>query len=288
MAYKIKRVFAVARNAYIDWITNPRMFLFFFAAMVVINSYITPLPECAQAGVNSPLNIFEGFLSLCSNTHIISTIFSLLFIVLICDCPKMSANDTFVLVRTSKKSRIAGQIIFAFFASLTYITALFAVITLYTAPHSFFTNAWSTVTRTMDGDKDMAREFGVVAPIYSNMFNHSHPVDALINSVALMTLSLTVIALIILLFNLKGQKILGIVAGISLVATGYTLISMRHITQWLFPMAHSMIVTHNTPVIKTIPLWESYAYFFAVIAALTALAVMFINKYSFRFNDSSN
>lgn len=288
MASDIKKVFAIARNAYFDWITNPRMFIFFFVVMVMINSYITPLVNCAKYGVQSPLNSFEGFLAVCSDSRVVGTIITLVFIVLICDFPKMSANDTFVLVRTSKTTWILGQSLFAFFAAFSYIAALFIAVTLYIAPFSFLTNGWSTVTRALAEDAGIALEYGVSAGVYEQMFNHSRPLDALINTIVLMTLSFTMTAMIIFLFNLKGKKILGIVTAAAITAAGLLLINLKNEVQWIFPMSHSMIVMHNTTVIKLVPLWQSYAYFLVLLAALVALAVMFIDRYSFRFNDESN
>lgn len=284
----IKNAFAVARNAYIDWITNPRMFLFLIVIMIMINSYVTPLLNVAKYGVNSPLNAFEAFLTVCCEPRIVSTIFSLFFIVLICDFPKTSANDTFVLVRTSKINWIAGQVLFAFFAAFSYIAVMFTAITLYTAPSSFFSNGWSTVTRVLDEDATLGTTFRLPAGVYSTMFNHSSPMDALFNSVVLMMLNFTALAMIILLFNLKGKKILGIVTAGTVVLCGWLFKNINSGVQWLFPMSHSMITCHNTSVIKLVPLWQSYVYFLIVLAAFIALAVMFIDKYSFRFNDSSN
>lgn len=289
MASDIKKAFIIARNAYFDWVTNPRIFLFFLAVMVIINSYITPILNYARNGAASPLNIWEGFLSICSDARVVGTILILVFLVLMCDFPKMSANDTFVLIRSSKTTWVMGQTLFAFFAALSYVAALCLVVSLYTAPFSFFKNGWSIPVRLLsEAESSVVNQYGISACVYKNVFNHTRPMDALFHSIVLMTLALMALAMIILLFNLKGKKMIGVVTAAVVTVVGYTLLFLKSDFQWLFPLSHSIINSHNTSVMKVVPLWQSYVYFFIVLAAFIALAAVFIDKYSFRFNDSTN
>ncbi len=99
-------------------LTNPRVYIVFIVGIIIAwsgsDEYCTLFSHYSVT-----YNILEPFIIMFSDFYILS--FSILGImILFCDAPFINAGTSFLLIRSSRKNWVVGQIIYIFIASLIY------------------------------------------------------------------------------------------------------------------------------------------------------------------------
>ena len=277
----IRKVMVTAKTEYIKWICNERMILLIVMYFYIQDTVVHPLLEHSQI-MNSPINILEPFIA-ALNSEAMIIIIPALFLALFSDFPRMDGNTLFFLQRIGKLNWIIGEVVFAVYAIISYITIIFLFTVIPVFTKGFWLNGWSlVVTQFAKQYPEQSQSFACLL-IKSNIYNQVSPFYAAIVSTSLMMLYLLIISLIMLLFNSFKKKIFGILMVSGVIAIGSTLFIQDIKIMWAFPVAHTAIKSHFTKFFSygAVPMWASFVYLFVIIAILTVCCNVCVKRINF-------
>lgn len=280
MVISIAKIWSVARAEFVKWLKNPRMIILVIVLVFINNCAVEPLLEHAEK-VGSPLNILEPFIAV-GNSDMLVLIIPAVFLTLMSDFPRIDAGSMFFVVRTGKLNWFLGQIVFSLLSIVSYMAVIFAGATVPLFNKAFWGNGWSlAVTRYATMFPDDSQSFASML-ITGRLYNQMMPFYAALQTALLLICYLFLISMIMLLFNLMKNKILGVFCVCAVMAIGAALCFAQADAMWAAPMANAMIWLHYTELFSQPikPVWCSYAYFIAIILALLACSLIKLKKYN--------
>lgn len=124
------KIFRVAKNEYLKWITNPKMIII-LVMLIFIYDYVIKEFVSAAGKMGVKLQALEGFIGT-SNSRLLLMIIPIVFIGIMGDFPRVDHNAMFYIFRVGKINWFTGQVLFSVMASLTYIAVIagFNIITV--------------------------------------------------------------------------------------------------------------------------------------------------------------
>ena len=238
----VNKVFRVAKNEYIKWLTNPKLIIFVVLIVFAYDYVILDLLEAAdKMGVK--LQIFEGFIGI-SNSRLLLMIIPIVFVGLMGDFPRIDANAMFYIHRVGKSNWLLGEMLFALMASATYLVAIlgFSVVSL--AGSAYVTNSWSKVTTHyyLFAPNDYASNVANLTT--GRLYNNLKPTSAMIHIVVVMLLFLFMISMILLAFFVCKARLFGVILACGVLCIGNVLAYIETGVRWLFPNAHAIMELH--------------------------------------------
>ena len=275
------KVFRVAKNEYVKWITNPKIII---VLVMLIFAYVYIIKELTDASIKmgEKLQIFEGFIGI-SNSQLLIMIIPIVFIGLMGDFPRVDGNSMFYISRVGKINWLLGQIVFAIMACLTYLAVLllFSVITV--AGKCYVDNTWSEVTTKYylfapDDYKSMVANITT-----GRLYNNLTPVQSLLNIFGLMFLLMLLISMALLVSFILKNKMLGIIVTTALLCVGNVLAYMENNVRWIFPTSHAVLEIHFDEIYKKpiMGMEWSYLYYLVLVMILFIVAFLMIDRYDF-------
>ncbi|MEE1517437.1 MAG: hypothetical protein UF228_07570 [Lachnospiraceae bacterium] len=277
----INKVFRVAKNEYVKWITNPKLIIFVVLIVFAYDYVILDLLEAAdKMGVK--LQIFEGFIGI-SNSRLLLMIIPIVFVGLMGDFPRIDANAMFYIHRVGKGNWLLGEMLFALMASVTYLAAIlgFSVVSL--AGSAYMANSWSKVTTHyyLFAPNDYASNVANLTT--GRLYNNLKPTSAMIHIVVVMLLFLFMISMILLAFFVCKARLFGVILACGVLCIGNVLAYIETGVRWLFPNAHAIMELHFDEIYRK-PIMDmrvSYLYYILCIVVLTGIVFWFVDKYDF-------
>ncbi|MBQ8180504.1 MAG: hypothetical protein IJ010_00820 [Ruminococcus sp.] len=267
MSKDIKCIFSVARSEYIKWITNPRVIVIGVLLVFMKTLAIEPLLERADK-IGEKIDIFEPFAAI-GNSGMLVMLIPCVFMVLISDYPKMTGNTLYFVKRTGKKNWFIGQMLFVFFAIISFLTVVLLGSVLMS--QGSFTGNWSdVVTKYNAMFPDESGNF-TSQLLPSNLYNQIPLITSILQTIGLMTVYMLVISMIIYFFKLIHIQSFGLLAAVFVVAGGVVTCSLKSELMWLFPMANTIVWLHYDIILDelNVPMWYTYAYFAVILSVLT-------------------
>lgn len=277
----VNKIFRVAKNEYVKWITNPKLIIFAVLMIFAYDYVILDLLEAAdKMGVK--LQIFEGFIGI-SNSRLLLMIIPIVFVGLMGDFPRIDANAMFYIHRVGKSNWLLGEMLFAFMASATYLAALlgFSVISL--TGNAYTHNLWSNVTTHYYKFAPNDYASNVANLTTGRLYNNLKPTTAMIHIFVMMMLLLFTISMMLLVFFVCKARLLGVIVTCGLLCIGNVLAYIETGVRWLFPNAHAIMELHFDPIYKK-PIMDirvSHLYYLLWIVILTGIVFLLIDKYDF-------
>ena len=275
------KVFRVAKNEYIKWITNPKMIIIL---VMFIFSYDYVIKELliAASKMDEKLQLLEGFIGI-SNSQLLLMIIPIVFVGLMGDFPRIDGNAVFYIHRVGKINWVIGEMIFAIMASITYLMAIlvFSVISL--ANNSVLTNKWSDVTTRyyLFAPDDYG---SIVANLTTGrLYNNMPPLEATLNILAVMFLFLVLISMLLLTFFVCKARMLGIVMTTAILCVGNVLAYMENRVRWVFPTSHAIMEIHFDELYRK-PVMDmswSFIYYIMIIFMLLVVTILSIDRCDF-------
>ena len=254
----VNKVFRVAKNEYVKWITNPKLIIFVVLIVFAYDYVILDLLEAAdKMGVK--LQIFEGFIGI-SNSRLLLMIIPIVFVGLMGDFPRIDANAMFYIHRVGKSNWLLGEMLFALMASATYLAAIlgFSVVSL--AGSAYVANLTT-----------------------GRLYNNLKPTSAMIHIVVVMLLFLFMISMILLAFFVCKARLFGVILACGVLCVGNVLAYIETGVRWLFPNAHAIMELHFDEIYRK-PIMDmrvSYLYYILCIVVLTGIVFWFVDNYDF-------
>ena len=198
MSKDIKCIFSVARSEYVKWITNPRVIVVGVLLVFMKTLAIEPLLERADK-IEEKIDVLEPFAAI-GNSGMLVMLIPCVFMVLISDYPKMTGNTLYFVKRTGKKNWFIGQMLFVFFAIISFLTVILLGSVLMS--QGSFTGNWSdVVTKYNAMFPDESGNF-TSQLLPSNLYNQIPLITSILQTIGLMTVYMLVISMIIYFFKL--------------------------------------------------------------------------------------
>lgn len=279
MSKDIKCIFSVARSEYVKWITNPRVIVVGVLLVFMKTLAIEPLLERADK-IGEKIDVLEPFAAI-GNSGMLVMLMPCVFMVLISDYPKMTGNTLYFVKRTGKKNWFIGQMLFVFFAIISFLTAILLGSVLMS--RGSFTGNWSdVVTKYNAMFPDESGNF-TSQLLPSNLYNQIPLITSILQTTGLMTVYMLIISMVIYFFKLIHIQSFGLLAAVFVVAGGVVTCSLKSELMWLFPMANTIVWLHYDIILDelNVPMWYTYAYFAVILSALTIANTIVVKHLEF-------
>ncbi|MBE6844011.1 MAG: hypothetical protein E7510_14520 [Ruminococcus sp.] len=279
MSKDIKCIFSVARSEYVKWITNPRVIVVGVLLVFMKTLAIEPLLERADK-IGEKIDVLEPFAAI-GNSGMLVMLIPCVFMVLISDYPKMTGNTLYFVKRTGKKNWFIGQMLFVFFAIISFLTVILLGSVLMS--QGSFTGNWSdVVTKYNAMFPDESGNF-TSQLLPSNLYNQIPLITSILQTIGLMTVYMLVISMIIYFFKLIHIQSFGLLAAVFVVAGGVVTCSLKSELMWLFPMANTIVWLHYDIILDelNVPMWYTYAYFAVILSVLTIVNAIAVKHLEF-------
>ena len=275
------KIFRVAKNEYIKWITNPKMII---ALVMFVFAYDYVIKELSEASdkMGEKLQIFEGFIAI-SNSQLLIMIIPIVFIGLMGEFPRVDGNSMFFISRVGKVNWLLGQMMFAIMASVTYLGSLLLFSMLASVGRSYLANNWSEVTTKyyIFAPNDFKSKVAMLTT--GRLYNNLTPVQSVLNIFGLMLLLMLLIAMGLLVSFVLKNKITGVIATTGLICIGNVLAYMENGVRWFFPTSHAVLEIHFDEIYRKpiMGMEWSYLYYLVLIMILFVISFVVIDRYDF-------
>ncbi|MCH5339569.1 MAG: hypothetical protein J1E03_12360 [Acetatifactor sp.] len=275
-------MFKICRHQLRMALASPRFYIALFMGCAIQIVGIMPLLEYAQ-GMGKPLSLLEGFVCFSCERYTISAVF-LSIVFLVSDIPFSSENETYTLLRVSRKKWLAGKVLYLFCACvLFYLVVLLAGMAFLSAD-AYVGNFWSEPFYYLSQNKGIGE--------YSAYFPYPHvlllrPLQAVLIAISLNVAYGFTMSLFLFFCNLKLPKTLGYAVTMLLHAVFYMILSAFQSSYYArySLLGNSLLMYHSIggQYSELLPsLSQSFLVFGVTIAVLIILIFIGIRKYDFR------
>ncbi|MBR1865701.1 MAG: hypothetical protein IJ801_04265 [Lachnospiraceae bacterium] len=276
------------------WRKNPRIGITFSLAFILCFLLSDKVVRYAEH-YDVTMQIFEPFIWTFSDSNSI-LLASLLLIFLFADMPFLSSGTPFFLMRTKRRSWLAGQAVYIVAATVLYMLFVLAATSVICMNRSFVGNMWSETAARL-GYSGAGKRIAVPATIKTMEMSTPYQCMAVIFGLMLLyTLLLVFLMLVCTLY--KGQ-IAGMVGAFSFSLYGFllapdtfkTILKLSEaesykanvIVGWLSPLNQATFQRHNFGYDLLPTLGQTVGSFLILIAGCFCLALRLIRNYSFLF-----
>ena len=265
-------MFKICRHQLRMALASLRFYIALFMGCAIQIVGIMPLLEYAQ-GMGKPLSLLEGFVCFSCERYTISAVF-LSIVFLVSDIPFSSENETYTLLRVSRKKWLAGKVLYLFCACvLFYLVVLLAGMAFLSAD-AYVGNFWSEPFYYL----------------YQNSYPHVlllRPLQAVLIAISLNVAYGFTMSLFLFFCNLKLPKTLGYAVTMLLHAVFYMILSAFQSSYYArySLLGNSLLMYHSIGGQYSellLPLSQSFFVFGVTIAVLIILIFIGIRKYDFR------
>lgn len=275
-------MFKICRHQLRMALASPRFYIALFMGCAIHIVGLMPLLEYAQ-GIGKPLCVLEGFVYFNCERYTISAAF-LCIVFLISDIPFSSENETYTLIRVSRKKWMAGKVLYLLCACvLFYLVVLLAGIVFLSAD-AYVGNFWSEPVYYLSRGMGIG-EYSAYFP-YPQILLLS-PLQAVITVFALNVAYGLTMSLFLFFCNLKLPKTLGYAVTMLLHAVFYMILSAFQSSYYArySLLGNSLLMYHSIggqyrELLP--PLSQSFLVFGVTIGVLIILVFVGIRKYDFR------
>lgn len=269
--FSIRKIWAVARTEWIKWVVRSRTIILLVLVLFVYSFAVEPLLERADK-MGAPLNLLEPLIAI-GNSGVLALVLPLVFLVLMCDYPRVDGSTLFVLSRVGKGNWIVGQMVFGVMSVVSFLGAVYIICTAFVMSKAFLANGWSMVIKRYNAlYPEEALSFASTL-VPGNLHNQFAPYSALLHTYVLLSAYFLVLILILLYFQQKKYPTAGFLAVGGVIGVGAVLMGVNTKAMWAFPMANALVWLHYTELLKeaVTPIWYSYLYFAILIVALVIM-----------------
>lgn len=262
----LKTIWLCAMINFNKWIVTPRMYT--LAAIIVafaiwVFSWISDY--AAAVGVAASPWVFPFLLT----TPIMFPIFGCLTILLFCDAPFTDNHTPFLMIRTSRRNWVMGQLLYIIMAAFIY-TAFFVVVSmLVLIPHLQFSADWGAVLRTIASNPGSLSKYGItaLAVVGGPAMTLYSAIQATLISFGLFWLVSVFIGVLIFCFNIVVRRMSGLI-----VAGAFTVISYFSI--FVGKMAFGDMIYYFSPLNWSSMLYLDFGHAGSMPSPIYALSVL--------------
>ena len=224
-------MFKICAHQFRQAFFSPRLYLALILGCTIQIISVFPLLDFSKA-MGEPLGIFEAFIYFNTDTYTATCAF-LGAVLMVSDIPFSSQNETYTLLRVSRKTWVAGKVLYLLGISAVYYLVLFIAGALFISENAFVANIWSLPLTVLVQNQapELAWEYQVSFP-YGHLLTLT-PAIACVLSYLLSVCYVFVMSLIIFWLNLRISKVLSYLAAV-LVHVAEE--SLRELTELIAPV----------------------------------------------------
>ena len=278
----LRKIWGAARTEYVNWITDPRIIILGVLMIFIKTLVIDPLSARADK-FGDTMIIFEPYIAV-GNSSALLLFMPLVFLILLADYPRLGGNSMFLISRTGKKNWLRGQILFLIMVITTFIAAIFTASILFSGGH--FATEWSEAVRKYTARfPNEAYSFDSLL-LPPNLYNQIPLITAVWQTSILLGAYLLALSLIIYLVKILYGGPAGLAAAVVVMALGTVTASLSSRIMWALPAANTILWYHYTNIFSepVYPVWASFLYFVALLAALTTGCFTALKRLKFTEN----
>ena len=291
---RIKQILSVTVFNFRKWHKNPRIYVTFIMAFILCFLLSDKAVQFARLYETS-MQIVEPFVWTFGDAKS-SLLSSLLLLLLFADMPFIDSSTPFYLLRIDRKTWVLGQGVYVILSTFIYLAFILLSTSLVCMTQSFGGNMWSE-TAAILGYSGIGQD--VALPALVETLEMSQPYDCMFTIFALMMLYTLVMALIMLLMNLKKGYMGGVISVFVFSLYGFllnpeTIKTIFHLPDalmykanvavgWLSPLNHATYHMHNFGYDLLPRLWQTYLIFGILIILIFFLLLRAVRNYSFHF-----
>lgn len=260
----MRTLFNIIKFEFIKWIKSDKQLTTAFS-LIFLYMYSLEIIKDYSAELGEPINLFEPMSIFLSNFYTIPIIV-LTFAVLMIDFPDISANATFLLLRTGRTKWYKSQVLFVLTAAVTFITILFIFTVVLMSNNAFAANVWSNAERFInDVSHSQYRIKNPISYLDLSIINNYTVTTAMIYGVSLMVLYLVLASQLQMALSLRFNKMIGLIGNLLVLGLGMVTWWADGSVKWLFPLAHSTIAYHYDELYNKVefPIAGSFVYLIA-------------------------
>lgn len=297
--YRVKQIFSVAAYNFRSWRRNPRIIITFALAFILCFLLSDKVVKFAQ-GYKTTMQIVEAFVWTFEDGNSI-LLSSLLLVLLFADMPFITTGTPFYLLRISRKTWLAGQMLYITITTGLYMVFILVSTSLICMSNSFIGNMWSE-TAAILGYSGAGQT--LLLPSEVKTMEMSTPYACMATILLLMLLYSLLMASIMLTFNIrKGQRagavsvfafsLFGLVLNPELIKSvlqlpEQLLYKANVAFGWLSPLNQATYHMHNFGYDLLPRLWQTYMIFGILILACFVAALRSVRRYNFNFTGTEN
>ena len=291
---RIKQIFSVTVFNFRKWHKNPRIYITFILAFILCFLLSDKAVRFARLYEIS-MQIVEPFVWTFGDANSI-LLSSLLLLLLFADMPFIDSSTPFYLLRIDRKTWVLGQGVYVILSTFIYLVFILLSTSLVCMTQSFGGNMWSE-TAAILGYSGIGQD--VALPALVKTLEMSQPYDCMFTIFALMMLYTLVMALIMLLMNLKKGYMGGVISVFVFILYCFllkteTIKTIFHLQDdlmykanvavgWLSPLNHATYHMHNFGYDLLPRLWQTYLVFGTLIILIFFWLLKAARNYSFNF-----
>lgn len=263
-----------------------RIYVSVFAGMVIQIVSLMPLLEFSKI-INEPLCIWESVIY--SNCDVYAPVASFLAVLLlVSDIPFSTQNETYTLLRVSKKKWVAGKVLYLLCICAIYYLIAYIAGALFLSENAYLGNIWSMPLYSLakDNSSSLTMAYNVYFP-YEYVLRNLSPLSAVLLTYALSVAYGTLMSILVFWLNLKISRSLSYAAVMVVHIVNYILtvlsVSPSRINFSLF--SNSLLIYHNIGIgaderYNSIP--QSFLIYAVITVFLLFLIIRAIKQYDFR------
>lgn len=275
-------MFKICRHQLRMALVSPRFYIALFMGCAIHIVGIMPLLEYAK-GIGKPLSLLEGFVYFSCERYTISAVF-LCIVFLVSDIPFSSGNETYTLLRVSRKKWLAGKVSYLLCACILYYLIVLLAGMAFLSGNAFVGNFWSEPFYYLTQGRDLGET--------SAYFPYPHvlllrPLQAVLAAIMLNVAYGFTMSLFLFFCNLKLPRTLGYAVTMLLHAVFYMILSVFQSNYYArySLLGNSLLMYHSIygEYKELLPsLGQSFLVFAIAVAVLLILIFKGIQKYDFR------
>lgn len=275
-------MFKICKHQLCMALISIRLYISLFIGCAIHIVSIMPLFEYAQR-VGRPLSLLEGYVYFSCERYAVSAVF-LCIAFLVSDIPFTSENETYTLMRTSRRKWLAGKILYLLFVCCLYYFVLFLIGMGFLSNNAYAGNFWSEPFYYLN--------CGMGVEENSAYFPYTHilqlsPLKAVFTGMTLNIAYGFTMSLILFFCDLKLPRTLGCAVTMLFHAAFYMILSIFQTTYYIrySLLGNCLLMYHNIygEYEKLLPTFvQSFIVFGIVTVSLILLIFREILKYDFR------
>lgn len=227
MARIIRQVITSALSEIMKWSKNPRIYLWCFFMFIYIWGVVRGFADFARdVSVNVSPWVFPFIMT--SNSHL--NVIALGALVLFADVPFYEPFQLLLIIRSGRKSWVAGKMLYIVLASFAYVMFIIIVSIAALLPHIDFSGEWGKIINTLEHTTTgraygYASETSLVSGVSDILIRYS-PFEATIKSAATLGLVLAFTGSMELVVGMLINKQTANIAAAGLIALDYAVYAL--------------------------------------------------------------
>ena len=271
------KLFYILRNELAGTFHQTKNLLILFFIVVVYEETYTPMAQLlAQTGMEA--GFYEPFILMIHNRLNIIAI-PLIFVSIVSAFPHCRL-DYFGMIRLNKRRWLAGEILFVTVVSFIVVCILFIASCIFFMKLPDAGAHWGTFMEHFPHEFRELYEQNQTLILGAEVLTQGAPIKVFAYCALAMWMYLIVMGLIMIAGAACGKRLAGLAVDILLTLAGGAALYANGMVCWSLPLYHLMYGNHfNLFFAKVkLPVWCSFAYLGALIAALTVFCALKLKK----------